>query len=112
MPGLPDFVLGIINIRGQILSIVDLKRLFNLSAKGIGELNKLIVIQNDKMEFGILADIILGTHSIPVDSIQTSYTSMPGIGVEYLKGITSGHIIILDAAKILDDEKIIIRQEA
>ncbi|MBU0474487.1 MAG: chemotaxis protein CheW [Bacteroidetes bacterium] len=111
LPGLPDFVLGIINIRGQILSIVDINKLLNLPVKGLGELNKIIVIHNAKMEFGILADSILGTRSISINSIQTSYTSMPGTGAEYLKGVTSGHIIILDAAKILNDEKIIIRQD-
>ena len=111
LPGLPDFILGIINIRGQIISIVDLKKLFNLPANGLGELNKIIVLQNEKMEFGILADLILGTRSIQLTSVQTSYTSMPGISSEYLKGVTSDHLIILNAKNILEDKKILINQE-
>lgn len=111
LPGVPAFVLGIINVRGQIVSVIDLKKFFNLPEKGLGELNKVIVIQKERMEFGILADIIQGTHSIPLKSIQTSLPDISGIGSEYLKGVTKEHLIILDAEKILEDGKIIVNQE-
>lgn len=111
LPGLPDFILGIINVRGQILSIVDLKKMFDLPAsRGLGELNKIIIIQNDKMEFGILADSVIGTHPIPKGSVQESYTGIPGINSGYLKGVTSDHLIILNAKNILEDKKILINQ--
>jgi purine-binding chemotaxis protein CheW len=110
LPGIPAFVLGIINVRGQIISVIDLKKFFNLPGKGLGELNKVIIIKNDRMEFGILADVILGTQLIPVASIQTSLPKISGIGGEYLKGVTAEHLIMLDAKNILEDEKIIVNQ--
>ena len=112
LPGTPPFVLGIVNVRGQIISIVDLKKFFNLPEKGLGELNKVIIVQNEQMEFGILADAIQGTCSVPLDAIQNSLVSTIEIGTGYLRGVTSDHTIILDAEKILEDEKIIIHQEA
>ncbi len=112
LPGIPSFVLGIVNVRGQIISVIDLKKFFNLPEKGLGELNKVIIIRNERMEFGILADIIHGTRSISLDSVQSLPVSTNEIGAEYLRGITNDHIIILDAVKILDDERIIIHQEA
>ncbi|KAF0142549.1 MAG: purine-binding chemotaxis protein CheW [Stygiobacter sp.] len=112
LPGVPSFVIGIINIRGQIISVIDLKRFFNLPEKGLGELNKVIVLRNEQIEFGILADVILGTRSVAVDELQSSPISAIGIGAEYLKGITGDHTIILDSEKILRDEKIIVHQEA
>lgn len=112
LPGLPAFVLGIVNIRGQIISVIDLKKFFNLPEKGIGELNKVIIIRNEKMEFGILADTIDGTRSILIEEIQSSPVSTNGIGADYLRAITRDHIIILDAERILEDEKIIINQAA
>lgn len=108
LPGVPSFILGIINVRGQIISVVDLKRFFNLPEKGLGELNKVIIIRDGQMEFGILADSIYGTFLLPVDSIRTSFPRINGIGSDYLKGITDEHLIILDAKKILEDEKMII----
>ena len=112
LPGVPTYVLGIINLRGQIISVIDLKKFFNLPEKGLGELNKIIVLRNEQMEFGILADVILGTRSVAIDDLQSSPISTNSIGAEYLKGITSDHTIILDSEKILRDEKIIVYQEA
>lgn len=112
LTGIPSFVLGIVNVRGQIISVIDLKKFFNLPERGLGELNKVIIIRNNKMEFGILADIIHGTRSISLEKIQTPPVETGGIGAGYLKGITNDHIIILDAAKILEDERIIVHQES
>jgi purine-binding chemotaxis protein CheW len=62
------------------------------------------------MEFGILADAVLGTQSVPLDAIQAPPVTVTGIGAEYLKGITGEHVIVLDAEKILTDEKIIVNE--
>jgi purine-binding chemotaxis protein CheW len=110
LPGVPSFVLGITNVRGQILSVVDLKKFFNLPDKGLGELNKMIIIRNSRMEFGILADAILGIRSVPLDTIQAAPATVTGIGADYVRGVTGEHIIIMDAEKILDDEKIIVNE--
>jgi len=112
LPGAPSFVFGIINVRGQIISVIDLKKFFNLPEIGLGQLNKVIIIHNERMEFGILVDIIHGTQLISTDTIQTSLPNIGGIGSEYLKGITAEHLIILDAKIILEDERIIVNQEA
>lgn len=111
LPGVPPFVLGIINVRGQIISVIDLKKFFNLPEKGLGELNKVIIIRNERMEFGILADIILSNSSLPLDEIQLAPDSTINVNAGYVRGVTPDNIIILDAKKILDDEKIIINQE-
>jgi purine-binding chemotaxis protein CheW len=83
LPGTPDFVLGIINVRGQILSVVDLKKFFNLPDKGLGEMNKVVIIRDGRMEFGILADAVLGTRRISVDAIQPPLPTVTGIGAEH-----------------------------
>ncbi len=111
LPGVPPFVLGIVNVRGQILSIINLKKFFDLPEKGLGQLNKLIILRSEKMEFGILADDILGVRSIALETIQDAPPTVTGIGSEYLRGVTSERLIILDAEKILDDEKIIVDQD-
>jgi len=111
LPGTPAFVLGIINVRGKIISVIDLKKFFNLPEKGLGDLNKVIILRNDRMEFGVLADAILGTRSVTADEIQASPATLAGIGADYLKGVTGDRVIILDGEKILGDKKIIVHQE-
>lgn len=112
LPGAPSFVFGIVNVRGRILSIVDLKRFFNLPEKGLGQLNKLVIVRNDRMEFGILVDAILGARSIPLDTVRPAPPTVTGIGAEYLRGVTADQSILLDAENILNDPKIIVHQEA
>jgi len=111
LPGVPACILGIVNVRGQIIPIVDLKRFFNLNEKGIGELNKLIIIRNDTMEFGILADVVCGTKQIYKEDILPVPTTITSIGEEYLKGVTADQLIILSAEILLSDKNIIVNEE-
>ena len=108
LPGTPSFIRGIVNIRGQILSVIDLKKFFELPEKGLTDLNKIIIIRDDNMEFGVLADAILGIRKIPVREIEASLPTLTGIREQYLKGVTRERMVILDAVKILSDKKIII----
>jgi purine-binding chemotaxis protein CheW len=110
LPGVPDFIFGIINVRGQILPVIDLKKFLNIPEKGIGELNKVIILRNGKMEFGILADVVEGTQSLALEDILEVPDTVIGIGEKYLKGVTKDHIVLLDAESILNDEKIIINE--
>lgn len=110
LPGTPSFVLGIVNVRGGIMSVVDLKKFFNLPEKGIGELNKVIVIRDQRMEFGILADAIVDVRAVALAEINPVPPTVTGIGAEYLKGVTGDRVIIIDAMRILSDEKIIVHQ--
>lgn len=110
LPGLPAFVLGIVNVRGEILSVVNLKKFFDLPEKGLGQLNKLIILHNEQMEFGILADEILGIRAIPRGALQAAPPTVSGIGAAYLRGVTGDGLIALDGEKLLGDEKLIVHQ--
>jgi purine-binding chemotaxis protein CheW len=108
LPCTPTFVLGLINVRGQILSIINIKKLFDLPEKGLTDLNKVIIVHDDHMELGILADAILGTQSIAREELHPVLPTLTGIRREYLKGITKGPLVVLDVEKILADEKILV----
>ncbi len=112
IPGVPAFVLGIVNVRGQILSVIDLKKFFDLPEKGLGQLNKLIILRNEQMELGILADDILGARSIELEALQAAPATVAAIGTDYLRGVTAERVVILDAEKLLNDPHIVVQQEA
>jgi len=111
VPCTPKFVAGIINVRGKIISVIDIKKFFELPEKGITDLNKVIIIHNGLMEFGILADAVLGASQIPLPDIQTSLPTLTGVRAEYLQGVTKEGLVVLDAEKILSDKKIVIHEE-
>jgi len=108
VPGTPAFVLGLTNVRGQILSLIDIKKLFDLPERGLTDLNKVIIVRTHQMELGILADAVLGVRTIAPSEFQTSLPTLTGIRAEYLKGITKDPLVILDVEKILSDGKIVV----
>jgi len=111
LPCTPDFVLGLINVRGQILTVMDMKKFFDLPEKGITNLNKVIVVRKDAMELGILADEIIGIRNLPVNELQPPLSTMTGIHAEYLKGVTGERLIVLDMERFLTDRKLIVQEE-
>jgi purine-binding chemotaxis protein CheW len=111
LPGVPAYILGVINVRGTILEVIDLRKFFNLPEKGLGELNKVIILRNDQMEFGILADVVHGTQMIALEDIKAIPHTLSGIGEEYLKGVTKEHLIILSAENLLSDKSIVVNDE-
>ncbi len=111
VPCTPDFVKGITSLRGEIISIVDIKKFFDLPDKGLTDLNRVLIANNGKMRMGILADRILGVKMVLNNDIKTDLKSIKNISSSYLKGITSDHLIILDIDKILTDPNFIVDQE-
>ena len=111
LPCTPPFICGIVNIRGQILTVIDLKKFFDLPAKGLTELNKVIVVRTPRMELGILADEIIGVRFLSPDEIQNSLPTLTGVRADYLRGVTANRTVILDIARLLADEKLIVREE-
>ena len=110
IPEIPAFVLGIVNVRGEILSVIDIKKFFDLPEKGLTDLNRVIILHSDDMEFGILADSIIGVRNILLSELKTSLPTLTGIREEYLKGVTKEREIILDAGKLLSDKSIIVNE--
>lgn len=109
MPCTPPFVLGIINLRGQILSVIDIKKLFGLPEKGITQLNKVIVLSSDEMEFGVLADEVSGSGRVRSDALKRLPT-LTGLREEFLKGVTGEGLVVLDAGRLLADKSIVVHE--
>jgi purine-binding chemotaxis protein CheW len=112
LPCTPPFVLGLLNARGRIISVIDIKKFFDMPEKGISDLNKVIIIHDHNMEFGILADSILGVRDIALRDIQPPLPTLTGIRKEYLRGVTGERMVVLDAKKLLADKHVIVHEEA
>lgn len=107
VPGAPAFVMGVINLRGRIVSVVDLKKFFHLKERGLTELNKVIMLRNDTMEFGIVADTVVGARSIDRKDLCQPPGNLEVAG-EMVEFVHSDGLIILDANKILQSKQLII----
>ena len=110
VPCTPPFVLGIINLRGQICSVIDIKKLIGLPHTATSESSKVIVVFNDKMEVGILADDVVGVRKFLLSEIKddlSSHKAKEG----YLSGVTVERVGILDIGKLLGDDSVVVYEE-
>lgn len=111
IPCTPPFVLGIVSLRGEILSVIDIKKFFGLPEKGLTDLNKVIVLESSAMRFGVLADAMCGVRRIASADFQPSLPTLTDIRDDYLKGITRKRTVILDAERLLKDERIVVKEQ-
>lgn len=111
LPCTPSFVLGIVNVRGRIVPVLDLKTFFELPEKGLSDLHRVIFVRGEDLELGLLADVIVGVCSISIDKLQPSLPTLTGIRGDYLKGVTAERLVVLDVGRILADPRIIVHDE-
>ena len=112
LPGTPAFIRGVVNVRGVILPVVDLKKFFDLPEQGLTDVHRIILVTGNDMTLGLLADAVVGVRSISADSLQPSLPTLAGIRNTYLKGVTAEHLVVLDVPGILTDPHIIVNEEA
>lgn len=112
LPGTPPFVLGIVNVHGRIVSVLDLRVFFEIPKRGLSDLNYLVVLRGPDMEFGLLTDRLLGLHRIDAGNLQTELPNLTGIRAAYLRGVTRAQWTVLDGAKLLADPALRIEYRA
>ena len=109
IPKTPPFILGVIAVRGRIVSLMDLRRCLDMPPTGLVNGSRAVVLADGRMEFAILADRVIGLRSLLTDTLQSTVTTLTGIGAEYLLGVAPDGLIVFDGGKILTDQRIIVR---
>jgi len=111
LPCTPAFVLGIVNVRGQLLPVIDLDQFLDLRKREETESARVIVLHHDGVRLGVLADSIVGVRSIATGRLQPSLLTLTGRRADLLKGVDGDRLAVLDAAAIISDERLIVREE-
>jgi len=111
VPCTPPFVIGVISIRGQIFTVLNLKKVFNLVEKGISEFKKVIIIQFEDISFGIVADTILNSKYILRSMINLAPYSVKNQKNEYISGVTSDGLIILNGEALIKSSELIVNHK-
>ena len=105
LPATPAFIAGIVNVRGEIVSVVDIKKFFNLPATETIAQPHLIILEDADMTFGLLADRIIGMDRLDKTLLQVALPTLTGIREEYLMGVARGRMALLDGGRLLGDRK-------
>ena len=108
VPGAPSYVLGIINLRGNVVTVIDTRMRLGLSSKEVDDSTRIVIIEADKQVVGILVDSVAEV----VDLRMSEVESAPNVGNDesskYIQGVASrdGELLILvDLNKLLTDEE-------
>lgn len=108
VPGAPHYVLGIINLRGNVVTVIDTRERLGLEAKEMDESTRIVIIEAEKLVVGILVDAVAEVVDLRMSEIE----SAPSVGNDesskYIQGVASrdGELLILvDLNKLLNDEE-------
>lgn len=102
LPCTPSFVLGVMNVRGRIIPIIDLASLLDLAKQQVTEQSIVILIKSEDLEVGIVTNLGVSVRSLPLATIYPPLSTLANSRGRYLQGITSEGVVILDAAKLLN----------
>ncbi|MDY6907054.1 MAG: chemotaxis protein CheW [Chloroflexota bacterium] len=121
VPGTPHFVQGVINLRGSVIPVVDLRTRFGLEAVEHGKDTRIVVVNSKGQDIGIIVDSVAEVLRVAADSIEPPSSMITTSDSEYLLGILKlpdRLVILLDADRVLSrDEKTslaagVLREEA
>lgn len=120
VPRAPGWVAGVVNLRGRILSLLDLQRFLGLAGAGAGPAVKpyLVVVQAADMEVALLADEVLSVEALAAGRIHDAAGTVRGIRPEYVRGIAErgsngagSMVVVLDLPALLADRQLVVYEE-
>lgn len=108
VPGSPEYVLGIINLRGNVVTVIDTRARFGLPASEVSDNTRIVIIEAEKQVIGILVDSVAEVVYLKQSEIDTA----PNVGTDesarFIQGVANreGELLILvDLNKLLSDEE-------
>ncbi len=104
VPNAPAFVEGVINLRGRVIPIIDLRKRFALESAEHSASTRIIVVMIDNVTVGLIVDEVSEVLRIPEDTVEPPPPIVAGIESDYIKGVGKLEdrlLILLDLGKIL-----------
>lgn len=106
LPKAPDAVLGVINLQGRVIPVINMRRRFRLPEREIALTDQLVVAHTARRPVALVADAVLDVIACPPQSLVAAEDVVPGI--EYVEGVVKledGLILIHDLDRFLSLEE-------
>ena len=108
VPRAPEFVEGIINLRGDVIPVIDLRHRLGFAHQEFGKATRLIVVELDEQQVGFVVDSVSQVLRVPSDNIEPPPDMVAGVDSEYIQGIARADkeneeklLMVLDLKRIL-----------
>jgi purine-binding chemotaxis protein CheW len=106
LPSSPEYIAGIVNLRGNILSVTDLKTIFSLPHEEPTEKTRIIAIESGILETGFLVDEVSESIEVPVSKMKPALITLPAEGGKYIEGqcqVDNKLIALINVEKIFEN---------
>lgn len=108
VPGAPDYVLGIINLRGNVVTVVDTRRLFGLPPRDSDDATRIVILEVDGQVVGILVDSVAEVFELDPSRVETAPTVGSEEGSRYIQGVYSQDdrlVVLVDVSRLLAGDR-------
>ena len=106
VPRLDDYVLGVMNLRGKVIPVMDLRIKFNLNTHDFDQTTRIIVVRFDRSNIGFVVDEVTAVIRVTKEMIEPAPPLVGSVGQEYILGICRYDdrlVMILDIDRVLKD---------
>ncbi len=108
VPKAPEFIEGVINLRGKVIPVMDLRKRFSMPEAEDSSEARIIVVELHKATVGFRVDGVSEVLRLPADTVEPPPTMVCGVETEYIKGVgklDDRLIILLDVEKVLTEDE-------
>lgn len=108
VPKSPDFIDGVINLRGRVIPIINLRKRFGLPVKEADKETRIVVVEIEGNIVGMTVDSVSEVLRLPLDTIEPPPPMVSGVDAEYIKGVAKigdQLLILLDVSKLLSTKE-------
>ncbi len=105
VPCTPDFILGVINLRGIIIAIIDIRNFFDIPSQKVTSESHIILFQINEINIGLLVDNVQEIIEFPKTNIKPPIATLSGIKTKFIHGqchINNDLLIIIDLEKLMN----------
>jgi purine-binding chemotaxis protein CheW len=103
VPRVPEFIVGVMNHRSEILTVIDLKYWLNIERVGITADPWVIIVHGANVKLGILVDEVIGGKDYIPEELTTPIASADISNMEYIAGIYNGEVAMLNIEALLNN---------
>ena len=106
LPKAPEIVLGVVNVQGRVIPVIDVRKRFRLPERDINLSDQLIIAQMSRRTVALVVDAVSGVVECPAQDMISAEEILPGM--EYVEGVVKledGMILIHDLEKFLSLEE-------
>ena len=108
VPGAPDYVLGIINLRGNVVGVLDSRKRFGLPPREVGDQSRIVITEINHQQVGLLVDSVAEVVDVSRGEIDPSPDVGSDLSGQFIHGVVSRDnrlLILLDLARLLNEDE-------